>query len=331
MRSVIAVGMLVALLAGGGCQKSAPRTERPRIAGIVFQDDQFMRLVLCGLRKAAQQGGADFVQGCSYNKPDKEIELINTYAAQGVKAIVVTPVSARASIAALKLAADKGIKIITFNTRVDSDIPLAHVQCSDTSLGQQTGKAARKFIEETLGGQARVAVLAYRSQLPESSTARVDGFKAQVQDLPRVTFVAEQDGWLPEMALKKATDMLTAHPDLNVIFAANEGGCVGAALAVKNAGKAGKVGVFGIGSSEQIDGFILASDNIVQAVTDASPLEIGRIAGERALQAIRGQPAEKLTELPGVLVSRTDPESVRQFDAELKKAIRQTSERDGGR
>jgi sugar transport system substrate-binding protein len=321
MRRIGLVALVALVACAGGCGPAAPKERKLKIAGIVFQDDQFMRLVLFGMKSAAEQAGAEFMQGCSYNKPDKEIELISTYTARGVDAIVITPISAKASVAALKLAHEKGIKVVTFNTKVDSDIPLAHVECSNASMGRQTGQAARRYIERRLGGKAKVAILAFKSQLPEQSDDRVLSFKSQLADLPGVEFVAEQDAWLADAAVRKAGDILTAHPDANVIFAANEGGCVGAVLAVKNAGRAGRVGVFGIGASEQLDGFLLSGDDILQAVTDASPIETGTLCVERVLQSVRGEPMEKSTALPGELVSRENPAHVGEFDAQLKAAM----------
>ena len=322
-RLACVMSLAVALAGCGkqGSEPAVPKAKKPVIAGIVFQDDQFMKLVLFGMKQAADKAGAEFLQGSTYNKPDKEIELISAYAARGVDAIMITPISAKASVEALKLADRKGIKIVTFNTKADCGAPVAHVECSNEAMGRKTGEAARRYIESKLGGKAKIATLAFKSQLPEQSDGRVLSFKEQIKDLPGVEFVAEQDAWLTEAAVKKTGDILTAHPEINVIFSANEGGCLGAALAVKNAGKAGKIGVFGIGASEQIDSLILSDDNIMQAVTDASPIETGRLAAELALAAIRGEPVEKFTSLPGVLVSREDPESVRKFDAELKNAI----------
>ena len=61
------------------------------MAGIVFQEDQFFRLVLFGMRAAAKEAGVELLEGNSYNKPEKEIELVNTYVAQGVDAILISP------------------------------------------------------------------------------------------------------------------------------------------------------------------------------------------------------------------------------------------------
>jgi hypothetical protein len=81
-----------------GCTKKQNGPAPRRIAGIVFQEDQFFRLVLFGMRDAAKREGVELLEANSAGKPDKEIQLVNTYAAQGVDGIVISPLSARASI-----------------------------------------------------------------------------------------------------------------------------------------------------------------------------------------------------------------------------------------
>jgi ABC-type sugar transport system substrate-binding protein len=148
---------------------------------------------------------------------------------------------------------------------------------------------------------------------------RVGGFKSEISKLPGVKIVAEQDAWLAEQAVKKAGDILTAHPGINVIWSMNEGGTVGAVMAVKNAGKAGKVAVFGTDNSEQLANFLLDDDNILQAVTGQSPFEIGSLAVDAAVSALKGEKVEKKVSLPGVLMSRDNPEEARRFKARLKE------------
>lgn len=290
-----------------------------KIAGIVFQEDQFFRLVLFGMKDAAARGGAELLEANSAGKPDKEIQLINTYIASTVDAIVISPLSARASISALQRAKEKGITIVTYNTSVEGDIAAAYVESDQTDLGRATGRAAQEYIEKNFGGKATVALLAFQSQSPEQSSMRVNGFKEEVTKLPGVTIVAEQDAWLAEQAVKKGTDILTAHPNLTILWAANEGGTVGAVMAVKNAGKAGKVAVFGTDTGEQIADFLLADDNILQAVTGQRPFEIGSMAVESALRVIHGETVPKTVSLPGILLSRQDPAGVKKFKERLKE------------
>ena len=305
-----------------GCgKKDDSKADKPKIAGIVFQEDQFFRLILFGMRDAAEKGGAEFLEANSLGKPDKEMQLVNTYIARKVDAIAISPLSSKASQTALKRAYDKGIKIITYNTTVDSDLPATYIESDQFDLGAQTGKVARKYIEEKLGGNAKIAILAAKSQVPEQSGQRCGGFKSEVSKLPGVQIVAEQDAWLAEMAVRKCGDILTANPDIDIIWAMNEGGTVGAVMAVKNSGKTGKVVVYGTDMSEQLISFLLSDDNILQAVTGQRPYQIGSMAVESALKVLRGEPVEKKISMPGVLLKRDDPEGIRAFEKRLKELI----------
>jgi ABC-type sugar transport system substrate-binding protein len=121
------------------------------------------------------------------------------------------------------------------------------------------------------------------------------------------------------MAVKKAGDMLIANPDIDVIFAANEGGSAGSVLAVRNAGKAGKVAVFGTDVSEQLLGFLQSPDNILQAITAQRPFEVGQQSVEVALKALRKEPHEQKVSLTGVCLTRSDPAAVEAYARQLKQ------------
>jgi len=313
--------VLIVLFMGCGNQGQEVAEKKFKIAGIVFQEDQFFRLIQFGMQDAADKAGVELLLSNSANKPDKEIQLVNTYIARGVDAIVISPLSAKASATALKRARDKGIVVVTYNSTVEGDIPIAYIESDQIDLGRQTGIVAKRYIEQELGGKAKIATLAFKSQLAEQSDARRNGFVDVVGQLPGVEFVAEQDAWLPEMAIKKAGDILTANPDIDIIWSANEGGTVGSVMAVKNAGKSGEVVVFGTDASEQLVEFALADDGILQAITTQTPFELGARSLELAVAALKGQQVEAKVVMDGVLISRNDPEGVRAFGARLKELI----------
>ena len=311
--------LVAAALVLPGCSTKKDEQAKRRIAGIVFQEDQFFRLVLFGMRDAANKYGVELLEANSAGKPDKEVQLINTYIANKVDAIVISPLSAKASVSALTRARENGITIVTYNTTIEGDVPISYVESDQVDLGASTGRAARAYVEKKLGGKAKVAVIAVQSQVPEQSMMRVGGFKSEITKLPGVKIVAEQDAWLAEQAVKKVGDILTANPDVNIVWAANEGGTVGAVMAVKNAGKAGRVVVFGTDNSEQLANFLLDDDQVLQAVTGQSPFEIGSMAMEAAVKALKGELVEKKVSLPGVLMTREKPEDVRRFKERLKE------------
>ena len=296
-----------------------PKVEQKQIAGIIFQDDQFFHLVSYGMEDAAKKAGAKFLLSNSRNKPDQEIRLVNTYIARGVDAIVLSPLSQKSSAPAIKQAKEKGITIVTYNTSVDGNLAQAFVESDQFNVGAKTGMATREFIEKNLNGKANIAMLAFKSNTPEQSDARTSGFKSEVTKLPGVKIVAEQDAWLAEAAIKKAGDILTAHPDVNIIYAANEGGTVGSVMAVKNANKAGKIFVFGTDISDQLLGFLNSKDNILQAITGQMPYEIGVTAVKDAVKLLNGEKVEAKTTIPGVLLDRSQPDMIKKYKDNLKK------------
>jgi ABC-type sugar transport system substrate-binding protein len=286
-KTLVTVLLAAALAMFAGCNTKQKEQPKKRIAGIVFQEDQFFRLILFGMRDAASRNGAELLEANSDGKPDKEVQLINTYIANKVDAIVISPLSAKASMSALTRAHEKGIVIITYNTTIDGDAPASFIESDQTDLGASTGKAARAYIESKLGGKAQVAILSGRSQIPEQANMRIGGFESEITKLPGVKIVADQDAWLAEQAVKKVGDILTANPRVDIVWGANEGGTVGAVMAVKNAGKAGKVAVFGTDNSEQLSNFLLDDDGVLRAVTGQQPFEIGSKAVEAAISVLK--------------------------------------------
>jgi sugar transport system substrate-binding protein len=292
--------------AGGGAGKI-------RIATIGLQEDQFYRLIDLGMKDAAQRLGVDLTVGNSSGSLDKEISLIDTYTAQKVNAIVIAPQSVKASIPALKRAHDAGIKIVTYDAHIDASFPASDVRSDMVSLGSLTGKEAVEYIKTKMGGKANVAIIAYMSLAAETSGQRTKGFEDEIAKLPGVKIVARQDAWLAQNAVTVVEGILTAHPEVDLIWAANEGGTVGAVTAVKNSGKARKVAVFGTDISEQMADFLLADDNILQAVTGQKPFEIGAKAVEHAVRVVKGENVEKQVTTPGLLFTRRQPEEVKKY------------------
>ncbi len=294
----------------GGTGSTA--TKKYQIAGVGFQTDQFFRLAEMGMKSQAQKSDVELSAGNSGGALDKEMALIDTYTTKKVDAIVIAPINPKASNAALERAHKSGIKVITFDSTVEGDFPVSNIKSDLIALGRSTGQEAVKYIQEKMGGKAKVAIISYLSLLPEPASQRNKGFEDEIRKLPGVEVVARQDAWLAEKAVSVVDAILTAHPDVNLIWAANEGGTVGAVTAVKNAGKAGKIVVFGTDISEQMAGFLLADDNILQAVTGQKPFDIGSMAIETAVKVLKGEKVKKQVALPGMLFSRRDAEAVRK-------------------
>ena len=284
-----------------------------------------MKLLQMGYKNAAEAAGYEFYPGNTNSDAAKEVEMINTYVTQGYAGVAISPISETASIEPLKTAAGAGLVIGLSNSNLGSLGWMTACYTSDNyQLGQMTGEACAKYIEEKLGGKAKIGVLQFKSLLPEQSGARYQGFYDAVSKLPGVEIVSDQDAWLQDKAITVAGDMLTANSDINIVWSANEGGTIGATMAVKNAGLAGKVVTFGTDASEQLCVMLQNEDDILQAVTGQDPYNIGVRTMESVIATIEGKenPDNGQTIIvPGILLSRADQPAIATFLEDLKAKI----------
>jgi sugar transport system substrate-binding protein len=322
MKKVLVTMMAVAMMFALGT--SAFAQAKPKVAGVVFQEDQFMKLMQLGYKDAAIKAGFDFFPGNTNGDAAKESEFLNTYVTQGYKGVAISPISEGASMKVIADAAAKGLFIGISNFTLTNAPYMTGAFTSDNyDLGKTCGIAAAAFIKEKMGGKANVAILQFKSLLPEQSSARVNGFLDQLKSLPDVKVIADQDAWLQDKAITVAGDIITAKgASLNLIFSANEGGTIGATMAVKNAGKAGKIFVFGFDGSEQMVQLLKDPANVLQAAIAQDPYGIGVKTMESLVKAIKGQDYSatkgKTQIVPGILLARKNVAGLDAFLADLK-------------
>jgi ABC-type sugar transport system substrate-binding protein len=312
--------LITILISLAGCSNPVSEDDgRLTIGAILFQEDQYFRLVEYGMRDASEKLNVKLMVNNSFGALDREISLIDTYMANQVDALVVAPLSAQSSVPALRRAHDRGTPIITYDSYLEADFDASNIRSDQIQLGRVTGEAAVKFIQDKMGGRAKVALVEYISLAPEPASQRVQGFKDQISTLPGVEIITEQDAWLAPEATVLVENILTAHPEINLVWAANEGGTVGAVNAVTGKNRAGEVFVFGTDMSEQIGAFLLAGNNVLQAVTGQKPFEIGVQAVTTAVNVTKNQAVEKKVSMPGILFSAENPQQVKEYIAVLQK------------
>lgn len=295
------------------------------IAGVVFQSDTFMQTVQNGIQAAADEEGVELILGNTENDLAKESSMIDDYITRGVDAIVITPISADGSVAALKKAKDAGITIICFNTCISEEgIADSFLVTKNEDLGSTTGAATIKFIEEELNGNAVIGLL--NCDQFEGCPPRKEGFLEQVTQLPGVEVVADQAGWVADDALPVAEAMLEANPNINLLWAANEGGTVAHALAVQSSGLAGEVFVVGTDMNNQMAQMLQDDNNVLQGVTGQAPYQMGYDALKTALAAMNGEAVEAVVNTPTIFFGRGDDEMINRFVETEGNAVFEVSE-----
>lgn len=308
----------------GNTENSLNNINSPKvyeIACIVTQDDNFMKTLQLGMADAAKKENAKVFMEITDGKLDKEIQLINYYISKGVDGICIHPVATDISMHALKEAEERGIRVMIAGIGIGDDYGIPYIEGDQWELGRKTGEACRKFIEKNFKGKANVAILNYKSQFPDQSNKRTEGFKSELSKLKKTVILTEQEAWLTETAAAKAGKILETYPQLNIIWSANEGGTIGSTIAVKNAGKMGQVFVFGTDVNEQLINMILSPDNILQAVTGQQPYEIGFKSFEQLVGRIKGEARGLEVIVQGIPLTRENIDGVKDFYKEYRELI----------
>ena len=315
MKKLLAIPLTLALLSVVAI--SAFAEEDIVVAGIVFQDDQFMNMLTKGYQDAAAEAGVKCLTDNTNNDQAKETELINTYLAQGVKGLCIAPLNGDASVAQLRAADEAGMKIALTNTNANgADFIVAGYTSDDYTNCLLVGREAAKFILEKYEGETvNIAIVQFKSLLPDNSGARVNGYLAALDEAGvKYEIVADQDAWLQDTALETASAILTAHPETQVILAMNDGGTIGSTMAVINAGLADQIMVFGHDGSDQISSMVLDDASPLKAVVAQDPYGQGYKSMTALINAIKGgdysDTKGKCEFLDGIVLSAHDKDAV---------------------
>lgn len=147
-----------------------------------------------------------------------------------------------------------GINVSTFDCDAPDSKRLFY--CGH-STNYQDGYDMAKVLADAIGGEGQVAILA-GSLSASNHQDRVQGFKdCMKENYPNIEIVDSQaDEDSVEKALSITEGYLSAYPDLKGIFGCNGAAPNGAARAVKDAGKSGKVLIVGMAEDEEALGYV---------------------------------------------------------------------------
>ena len=281
------------------------------IGAILFQNDNFFETVALGMEETAEAAGADILFRFHEHNVDLETQWIKEFTEQGVDAIVISPRVEDGSVNAIQKAYESGIKIVCFNgcfTEEATDKYVSAVFETDQyDLGYQVGEYLAGWLAEREMDEPHVGILSCCDR-------REAGFRQALTDND-VAWSEEVniEGYLAEPATAVGETILQNYPQVNILWAENEGGTIGAVNAVRRQNKAGEIFVFGIDISPQLAQMLLAEDDILQAVGAQSPRLMGNLAVQAALDAVTTGQDAGYNHVPTAFYSRDDREAIETY------------------
>ena len=199
-----------------------------------------------GNKKYAEENlkDVDLVITNGENNASKQVSDVESLIAQGVKVLVISPVTADALTPVVKQAMDAGIPVVTLDRKVNTDVT-AHIGADNKLIGASAGK----YVCNLLGGKGNVIEI--QGTAGASATVdRHDMFVATVEkECPEVKIVASQvANYVREPAIKFMEDMLQRFKpgEIQLVYAHNDDMALGAVTALEAAGRQAEVKVVGI-------------------------------------------------------------------------------------
>ena len=210
-----------------------------------------------------------------------EISIMEDIIAQGVDAIVLAPVDSKGIIPAVQDANAAGIPVLTVDTASDGG-EIATFIATDNVRGAEL---AGEFTVDVLGGKGKVAILEGITG-QQTGRDRLAGFHNIVDKYPDIQVVASQPGnWEKALGLTVAENVLTANPELDLIYACNDQMALGAVEAAKAAGR--KVLIVGFDGVQEALEAVKAGD--MAATVKQYPEKMGVLGIAQAVLLLNGQ------------------------------------------
>ncbi len=238
-----------------------------------------------GAEAAAKQFGVrlTFVGPSAETEVDKQIDIIENLLTRGVDAIGVSPCDGKALVPVIEKAVSKGIPVVTVDSDAKTNKRLAYIGTNNEKAGEIAGQELAKLIK----GKGEVLII---QGVPgaENLMQRVKGFKRAISKYPQIKILSEQACQSDlTRALEITENALRAHPNLAGIFGVNAYGAPGAAQAVKEAGKTGKVKIVGFDAIPTTLKY--CAEGVVQAIVEQRPYRMGYLAVRYLKDALEGK------------------------------------------
>jgi ribose transport system substrate-binding protein len=311
LRRTFALGLVVAVLSSVGCgRKTGPdsQTGRLRIAVIPKgTTHEFWKSVHAGAVKASRELDVEIVWKGPLKEDDlkNQIDLVQSFTAQGVSGIVLAPLNDKALVASVQGAARAKIPVVIFDSALAGGDVASFVATDNRAAGRLAGERMVQLV----GGRGKVAVLRYQEG-SASTHERESGFLEAVKKAAGIEVVSDNQygGATTETAASASESLLLAKSaasgGINGVFTPNESTTFGMLRALENTKLDGKLKFIGFDASDKlIEG---VKRGAIDGLVLQNPFNMGYLAVKAITAKLRGQPVEARTDTGAQLLDRTN-------------------------
>jgi ribose transport system substrate-binding protein len=325
-------GLLLLGSAALGCdKKGGPATAgsgggagRLRVAVIPKgTTHEFWKAVHAGAAKAGKELDVDVVWKGPLKEDDlkSQVDLVQSFTAQGVAGIVLAPLNDKALVASVKGAVRAKIPVVIFDSALAGGETVSFVATDNRAAGRLAGERMAKLV----GAGGKVILLRYQEG-SASTFEREEGFLEGVKKHPDVQIVSDNQygGATTETAYSASESLLLAkgadRGEVSGVFCPNESTTFGMLLALQKAKLAGKVRFIGFDASDKLVEGVKAGQ--IDALVLQDPFNMGFEAVKTLVSHVRGTKVESRIDTGATLVDKAnmaDPKIARLLRPEIDK------------
>ena len=161
---------------------------------------------------------------------EKQIEQIHQFVNDGIDLLIVAPNQVATVSPAIDEVFDKGIPVIVFDRKTNSEKFTAYIGADNVEMGRLMGE----YIATQLRGKGRVLeIMGLKGSSP--AIERHNGFVEAINNYPDITIVASLQGdWTEESAIKAIKAYKGDLSNIDFVFGQNDRMAVGASKALSS-------------------------------------------------------------------------------------------------
>lgn len=291
--TLVFLSLIFIAVLGQGCNR--PAGEQKRIIAVIPKGVShfFWQSVHAGAQAAAKETNVEIAWKGPAQETDYtgQINMVEDAINRRVDGIVLAPSHRDSLVPVVERAQNSGIPVTIFDSGIGTERYTSYV-ATDNRRG---GVIAAERLAEKLGGKGRIAILGVKAG-SVSTDEREEGFQETIKSkFPEIQIVAFQYGDADRAkSLDRASDILTANPDLNGFFASNESSTVGVVQAIKQKGLAGKVVLVGFDSSPNLIDDLRAG--AIDSLVLQNPYKMGYEAVKSMVAKLDGQTPPRIVD-----------------------------------
>jgi inositol transport system substrate-binding protein len=289
MKRLATVLMTLAALGLAAPASAAEKKVRVGVTMALF-DDVWLTFVRDAMTKWAQKkGDVDLTIVDAKNDSAKQVGQVENFLAQKMDAVVILPVDTAATGPMTKAVTAAKVPLVYVNRKPDN-LPKGVVYVGSDSI--DAGRFVGEEVTKAIGGKGNVVILMGELQ-NEAAIKRTEGAKEVFAKSPGIKVIREQTGnWQRTEGRTIMENWLASGDKIDAVASNNDEMALGALMAIKAAGKLGKIYVGGTdGSPDALDAMDKGELNMT---VFQDPVGQGEGAIEAAYLMVKKQPNSRV-------------------------------------